>query len=79
MGLIAKVAKHLFTESDNETYDTTRTIYVLSWLVAIGGVIYNVGWLAEPFDVQAFGTGMGLLTAAFGLSKLGEGKGGTNV
>lgn len=67
--MLAKLIKHLITDSDNETYDTTRFLFVLSWISAI--VFQTLHGFAD-FNLQNFGIGMGALTAAFGLSKAGE-------
>lgn len=68
-----KILKHLVTDDDNETFDTTRTMFVVSVAVAIGLTIYSVCAERNTFDIKDFGIGLGAITAAFGISKKMEG------
>lgn len=61
-----EILKHLLTGQDNETHDLAHWIAVISFLVAIGLAVYSVIWKGQPFDLQAYGLGMGALMVAFG-------------
>lgn len=69
---LAKILRHLLTEEDNETYDTSRTMYVLAVSVAFVLEGYSIFVLKQVFDLQAFGFGMGALSVAFGFAKRAE-------
>ena len=64
-----------WTDYDNQTTDTGRWLAVLIVLTALGLAIYTVIVLQKPFDVQAFGLGMGGLLAGLGIYIIGDGKG----
>lgn len=61
-----EILRHLLTGQDNETHDLAHWIAVVSFLVAIGLTVYAVVVKAQPFDLQAYGLGMGALMVAFG-------------
>lgn len=64
-----KLLKHIVTDDDNETFDTTRTLFVCSVGVAIGLTLFTVLARDVSFDIKDFGIGLGAITAAFGISK----------
>ena len=74
-----KFWQHLFTESDNVTFDATKVLAALAILTGLGLAIVSVVWKNAPLDMQDYGTGMGLLFAGVGAA-LGFKKesGGTN-
>lgn len=57
--------KHCFTGADNSTYDIGRVLWAIAFLVGMGLTIYGV-FSAKPFDLQAFGIGVGALILAGG-------------
>ena len=63
----------LFTETDNETFDTTKFLAFLVFISAIFFQGYNLIILKIPFDIEKFGIGMGLifggLASALGFKK----------
>lgn len=65
---LADVLRQLFTESDNRTHDLYRYLALASIVTGLGLNIYAVGWKGQPFDMQAFGTGVGLLFAGVGVA-----------
>ena len=71
--------KHLFTETDNVTFDATKVLAALSILTGLGLAIVSVVYKDAPLDMQDYGTGLGLLFAGVGAA-LGFKKesGGTN-
>ncbi len=72
--------KQLLSESDNQTQDVFRWLAVLSILVGLGLSIYSVGWKNQPFDMQQFGIGVGVLLAGTGAAlKFKPESGGTST
>lgn len=55
-----------FTGMDNETLDIGRILIALSVLDAIFLVTFQVTYKGMVFDIQQFGSGMGLLLAGGG-------------
>jgi hypothetical protein len=69
---LAKVLRHLFTESDNETYDTSRTVFLVSFVFALCFSAADF-YVNKVFKLQDFGVAIATMSAAFGLSKKLEG------
>ena len=67
------VLRQLMTESDNVTHDLYRYLAILSIITGLGLQVYSIGWKGQPFDMLAFGAGIGALAAGIGaLLKLKE-------
>lgn len=62
------IITQLFTESDNVTHDLYRYLAVLAIAVGLGLSVYSVVWKSQPFDMLAFGTGIGSLFAGVGVA-----------
>lgn len=60
------IFRMLLTGQDNETHDFMRWIGFGGALVALGLQVYVVVLKGQPFDLQAFGIGMGALCASVG-------------
>jgi hypothetical protein len=56
----------LTADRESNTFDLVRVGTALSLAVGLGLTIYAVGWRGDPFDLTAFGTGVGLILAAGG-------------
>lgn len=56
----------LLTGKDNQTHDIARWLVMLSFVVGLGLQIYVVVEKGKDFDLQQFGTGLGLMFAGFG-------------
>lgn len=61
MAKFNEIMKKLFTETDNETYDITKILATTSVFTGLGLSVYAVVINHNPFDMVAFGTGIGLL------------------
>lgn len=61
------ILRHLFTESDNVTHDLFRYMALGSIVVGLGLECYVV-IKGQPFDLQQFGTGIGILFAGVGVA-----------
>lgn len=62
-----KFFRHLLTaDAESSVYDLVRVGTALALVVGLGLTIYAVGWRGDPFDLTAFGTGIGLILAAGG-------------
>ncbi|MER2545933.1 MAG: hypothetical protein ABTS16_21270 [Candidatus Accumulibacter phosphatis] len=67
------ILRQLLTGRDNQTHDVARWLAVVSFAVGLGLTIY-VTVRGQPFVLQDFGTGIGLLFVAVGAAiKLKEG------
>lgn len=60
------VVRHVFTESDNKTHSIYKYLACACIATAIGLQIYAVVHNSQPFDMQAFGIGVGTLFAGTG-------------
>lgn len=60
------IFRQLLTGADNQTHDFMRWVGLAGALTALGLQIYVVVWRGQPFDLQAFGIGMGALCASVG-------------
>jgi hypothetical protein len=65
--MIRDVVRQLMTEADNRTHDLYRYLALLSIVVGLGLNIYAVH-KGQPFDMQAFGLGIGALFAGVGVA-----------
>ena len=63
---IKKIVQQLLTESDNVTHDVFRWLAVVCVVAGISLQVYSVVRQGEKFDMQAFGTGTGILLAGVG-------------
>lgn len=61
------VLRTMLTESDNSTHDIFRYMALASVLVGLGLECYVV-LRGQPFDLQQFGTGIGLLLTGAGVA-----------
>lgn len=61
-----EIFKQLVTGKDNQTHDFLRWLGVVSGVTALGLQIFAVVHKGQPFDMQAFGIGLGALFAAIG-------------
>ena len=69
-----KAITDLLTGKNNVTHDIGRWFAAVSILTGLGLQIYAVGWRGQPFDMLAFGGGVGVLAAGIGaMLKLKEG------
>lgn len=57
---------NISTGADNETHDVARVMAIVAFLNAIGLTIYDVAWRGVHFDIQQYGTGIGVLFAGLG-------------
>lgn len=70
---MSAILHQLLTGKDNQTHDVARWLAVASFAVGLGLTIY-VTVRGQPFSLQDFGTGIGLLFVAVGAAiKLKEG------
>lgn len=63
---MGNILRQLLTGVDGHTHDFMRYIGLGGALTAFGLQIYVVVFKNQPFDLQAFGIGMGALTASVG-------------
>ena len=61
-----EVLKHWFTEHDNQTHDLQKVLAVAAILSGLGCQFYSV-YKGQPFDMQAFGVGIGALFGGLGV------------
>lgn len=59
------IITQLLTGRDNTTHDLGRYIAAASAVTGLGLQVYAV-WRGQPFDMQAFGLGVGTLAAGVG-------------
>lgn len=67
-----KLIRDLLTDHDG-CWDTGRVATCTTLLTAIGYQGYNLFWLHNAFDMQAFGVGCAALLAGFGAAAAGDG------
>lgn len=60
------IITQLLTGADNQTHDVLRWVGLGGALTALGLQVYVVAWKGQPFDMQAFGIGLGALVASVG-------------
>lgn len=61
-----KALRDVLTGIDGSTYDAVRVLAVLSIVVGLGLAIYVVVWKGQPFDMQAYGLGLGAVFLSVG-------------
>ena len=61
-----KLLKDCFTTADGESFDIGRVLWAQGVVVFLGLAIYSVVSQGHPFDMQAFGIGLGATLAAGG-------------
>ena len=61
-----KLLKDCFTTADGESFDVGRVLWAQGVMVFLGLAIYSVVGQGHPFDMQAFGIGLGATLAAGG-------------
>lgn len=66
--MIRNVLRQLVTEPDNVTHDLYRYLSIISIVAGLWLQVYAVGWKDQPFDMQAFGLGIGALFAGVGVA-----------
>lgn len=62
-----KFLKDMFTGVDNQTYDQTRVLCFLSFIVYFIMAIVSYGF-DGPWEAMEFASGIGTMTIAFGLN-----------
>lgn len=65
--VLSQFSRDILTGIDGESWDVGRVLWVLAFLVGIGLEIYSV-LQKTPFDLQAYGLGVGGLLVAGGFS-----------
>lgn len=68
MSKIKKIIKDWFTEVDNETFDITKVLAVLSIATGIGLAIFSVVYKGQAFSYQDYGLGTAALFAGVGVA-----------
>lgn len=63
---MGKILTQLLTGKDGATHDVVRWLAVLSIVVGLGLAIYVVVWKSQPFDLQAYGLGIGAVFLGVG-------------
>jgi len=63
-----KIIKDWFTEIDNQTFDVTKALAVVSILTAIGLIAYSIIYKGQVFSLQDYGIGMSALFAGLGVA-----------
>ena len=61
-----EVLKQILTESDNATHSLYKHLALACIATAIALEIFTVVYKGEPFDMQAFGIGIGALVTGIG-------------
>ena len=56
----------MLTESDNKTHDVFKYLALLTIVIALGLEIFVTVWRNQPFDIQQFGIGVGVLFTGMG-------------
>lgn len=56
----------MLTETDNRTHDIFKYLALTTIMIAHGLQVYVVVWKGQPFDMQAFGIGVGVLFTGMG-------------
>lgn len=68
MNKLKNFLTHLFTETDNTTFDLTRILAFISIIVGLSMVVYSVVKNSQPFIFQDFGIGVGALFTGLGVA-----------
>ncbi len=64
--IIRRFTKDCLTTANGEDYDVGRVLWALAVFVFLFLACWTVLAQAKPFDMQGFGTGLGLVMAAGG-------------
>ncbi len=72
MNKLKEWLSNIFTESDNKTICTVKVLAIGSFLYAIGLHGYSIIAQHVAFDLQAFGTGWGIMMATLGAALAGK-------
>ena len=59
---------HLFTESDNKTFDVARVLAALAIITGLALAIISVVYKNAPLNMQDYGIGIGALFAGVGVA-----------
>lgn len=65
---MANCLQQILTEPDNQTHDPIRWLAIIIVLVALYLQVYVVVVRGQPFDMTAFGAGIGLVIGSVGLA-----------
>lgn len=65
--MIARLFRHMFTGTDNQSFELGRVMWALTVLSAIVYQGVALAFKNQEFDVTDFGTGMGIILAAGGV------------
>lgn len=68
MDKVKKILNDLFTEVDNNTFDITKVLAVLSIATGIGLAIFSVAYKGQEFNYQDYGLGTAALFAGVGVA-----------
>jgi len=63
---MSKILVQLLTGKDGQTHDVFRWLVLVNCLTAVGLEIYSVAYKGQPFDMQAFGIGIGAVFTGAG-------------
>lgn len=64
--IVRRFAKDCLTTASGEDYDVGRVLWALAVIVFLFLACWTVLAQSKPFDMQAFGTGLGLVMASGG-------------
>jgi hypothetical protein len=56
----------MFTEADNYTQDLFRWLACVAIIIGLGLAVFTVVWKGQPFDMQQYGIGVGVLFVGMG-------------
>lgn len=65
--MIAKLIRDCLTCADNETFDQTRVLSVMSFF-SYYGLSFMSAWLNHPWSAMDFSGGIAAMTVAFGIN-----------
>jgi hypothetical protein len=57
--------KHCFTGADNTTYDIGRVLWAVAFVIGLAMHVYMT-LIGKPYDLQAYGLGIGAILLAGG-------------
>ena len=60
------ILRDIFTGVDGISHDIGRYLAAVSSATGLGLQVYVVAWKGQPFDMLAFGAGVGALAAGVG-------------
>lgn len=66
MSILKQAFKNIVTEPDNKTHCLVRWTALIGVIQGLGLQAYVVVWKGAPFDLQAFGLGLGAIIVAAG-------------